>query len=259
MSLNLSGKYRYISHILSYYPDGLEILIKQRLFGRPVSKIRLRNGLVIRGAKNSLLLDIVDEIFFRNGYTPKFLPIKSGDVVLDIGANVGVFSLFAAKKGAGKIYAFEPLQQNLKLLKRNFKENNLPGSVIIQAAVTDKTGRAQFYPGKSDPHGSLLKEGFGKNIEVPTLSLESIFQKYHLKKVDFLKIDAEGSEGKIILSTPPEVWKKIRKISLEYHDNISPVKHEELRKRFKRMGFKTRLVSDNSPYGYIYAWLNEVS
>ncbi|MCJ7805816.1 FkbM family methyltransferase [Patescibacteria group bacterium] len=254
MALNLSGKYRYISHLLSYYPDGLAILIKQRLLCKPITQLRLKNGLVIRGNRKSLLLDVVDEIFFRKGYTPKFLPIESGDVVVDIGANVGVFSLFAASKDAGKIYAFEPLPENAGLIYRNFKENNLPEPVVVQAAVADKTGLARFYLGKSDPHGSLLKEGFRKNIEVPTLTLRSIISKYHLKKVDFLKIDAEGSEGKIILSTPAYVWKKIRKVSLEYHDDMSPVKHEDLNKRFQRLGFKTRLTSDGSPYGYIYAW-----
>jgi len=254
MALNLSGKYRYISHLLSYYPDGLEILIKQRLLGKPVSQIRLRNGLIIRGAKNSLLVDVIDEIFYRKGYTPKFLPIKSGDVVVDIGANVGVFGLFAASKGAGKIYAFEPLPNNASLIKINFKENNVPEPVVVQAAVTDKSGRARFYLGKSDPHGSLVKEGFRGKIEVSTLTLGSIISKYHLKKVDFLKIDAEGSEGKIVMSTPPEVWMKIRKVSLEYHDDMSPVKHEDLNKRFQRLGFKTRLTFDGSPFGYIYAW-----
>lgn len=254
MLLNLSGKYHYISHILSYYPNGMEILVKQRLLGKPVNQIRLRNGLIIRGAKTSLLVDVIDEIFYRNGYTPRFLPIESGDTVIDIGANVGVFSLFAATLGAGKIYAFEPLPENAKLIARNFKENNLPGPVIVQAAVADKIGRARFYTGKSDPHGSLLKEETTRSIEVSTLTLGSILTKYYLKKIDFLKIDAEGSEGKIIMSTPPEVWKKVRKIALEYHDNISPVKHEEIVRKLQNGGFKTRTTSDDSPYGYIYAW-----
>jgi len=254
MALNLSGKYRYISHILSYYPSGLKILIKQRLLGKPITSVKLRNGLVILGRKTSLLVDVIDEIFFRKGYTPKFLPIESGDVVVDIGANVGVFSLLAATRGAGKIYALEPLSNNARLININFKENNLPEPVVVQAAVADKIGKARFYLGKSDPHGSLLKEGFRKNIEVSTLTLGSIISKYRLKKVDFLKIDAEGSEGKIVMSTPPEVWKKIRKVSLEYHDDMSPVKHEDLNKRFQRLGFKTRLTFDGSPYGYIYAW-----
>ncbi len=210
--------------------------------------------MIIRGTKSSLLVDVIDEISYRRAYTPKFLPIKSGDVVVDIGANVGIFSLFAATLGAGKIYAIEPLPENTGLIYQNFKENNLPAPVAVQAAVSDKTGRARFYVGKSDPHGSLLKEGNKKNIEVPTLTLESIISKYHLKKIDFLKIDAEGSEGKIVMSTSAEAWKNIRKIALEYHDNLSPVQHGEIEKRLQAMGFETRTASDDSPYGYIYAW-----
>lgn len=257
MIRNLRGKLRYIFYLLSSYQEGLLILLKI-IFSKPITQLRLKNGLIIKGRKRSLLLEIVDEIFFQKVYTPGFLGIHRGDVVIDIGANIGVFSLYAAKEGAGKIYAIEPLPENIRAIKQNFHTNNITDVDVSRVAISDKTGEARFYLDGFDPHGLLFdrnaKRKLKKYIRVPTETLEHFLISRNIKRVDFLKVDCEGSEGKILASTPASVWKNIQRVALEFHDGISQLSHNDLIQKFKEMGYKTALAGNGPLLGYIYAW-----
>lgn len=66
-------------------------------------------------------------------------------------------------------------------------------------------------------------------------------------------MDCEGSEGSILMSTPMHYLKRIRKISLEFHDNVSSLKHNDIQKLLGEAGFVTKLNwNGESPFGYIY-------
>jgi len=82
----------------------------------------------------------------------------------------------------------------------------------------------------------------------------NIMDEYSLSQIDFLKLDCEGSEGAIFASTPREYLRRIRKISLEFHDNVSSLRHEEIQRLLEDMEFQTALRwNGKSPYGYLYA------
>ncbi|MFZ1721378.1 MAG: FkbM family methyltransferase [Microgenomates group bacterium] len=256
MLKKLISKLKFAFYLIKNYKNSLQILFFRKK--KTIKQISLRNGITFVGNQKSQLLEITTEIFFDQVYTFK-IKINQGDIVVDIGANIGVFSVFAASNGASHVFAYEPFPENIKLIKKNSKLNGYRTIVTTQAAVSDKLGQSKLYLGSVDS-GNLLfdhnSEGkLSTYVQVPTVTLESIFKTHHLSQIDFLKIDCEGSEGAIFQSTPDRIWKKIERIALEFHDNVSIIHHAEIEKRLSKLGYKTDIVANpDSPFGYIYAF-----
>jgi len=127
--------------------------------------------------------------------------VQSGMICVDVGANIGYLSLLMAHccGPTGKVYAFEPLPDNLEQLKKNIAINHLLDQVIIEGlAVSDKSSsQVDFYEGDSTFEFSLLpRHGHTTRIEVQTIALDDYFTEQ--KQLDFVKIDVEGAEGRVI-------------------------------------------------------------
>ncbi|MFN4133512.1 MAG: FkbM family methyltransferase, partial [Candidatus Hadarchaeales archaeon] len=122
--------------------------------------------------------------------------IKKGDVVLDIGAHIGYYTLIFAKNvgNSGKVYAFEPEPHNFQLLLKNVEYNGYTNVVALQKAVSNKTGKIRLYLSDdySVDHSIFSSSGRGKFIEVDSISLDDYFKN---QKVDFIKMDIQGGEG----------------------------------------------------------------
>jgi len=122
--------------------------------------------------------------------------VKKGDVVLNIGANIGYYSLFLGETVGkqGKVYAFEPFPDNFNLLSKNVKVNNLSQIKTIQQAVSEKSGKAKLYLEEYNQGGhSLAKSPKGKkHIEIDITSLNDFFPE--AKKIDFIFMDTEGAD-----------------------------------------------------------------
>lgn len=127
--------------------------------------------------------------------------IKEGAVVIDIGANIGYFSLIFAKLAgpSGKIYAFEPESENFAILQKNIQANGYSNVVMINKAVADRNQVLKFYLSKSDgaKHSLINSDDSGKYVEIPAVSLDEYFSGDSLK-ADFIKIDIEGAEIKAL-------------------------------------------------------------
>lgn len=250
MRFNFFARVKFAFGILSKYKNGLSILL-YIVLGKIITKLILKNGITIIGGRRSLILEITDEIFFKRVYTPSFMTIKKGDTVFDVGANVGVFSVFSAKKGAF-VYAIEPLEENVKLIVKNAELNGFTNIKIIQKAIGRMSGKKEFYLSDADPHGSL--KGEGESVTVSVTTLQNFLWENKIKKIDFLKIDVEGGEGEIIVSFDGKLVNNIEKIALEYHNNLSSLTHSELIDRLKLLGYKTKLLEIDQNLGYIYAY-----
>lgn len=250
-------KIRYFIDIFLAYKYW-ELIFLNRFFGRNTRICVLRNGIKIFGGYNSNIPDLVYEIFIKSFYFYEKLQIYKNDVVMDIGANIGVFSIFAAKKGASKIYSIEPIYSNCELIRKNFKVNKFALPIIINRAVVNKIGTTKFYLGNLDSHGTVSdhnhKGKFTDAIKVKTTTLEHIFEKQKIRKIDFLKIDCEGSEGEIVKSTKKSIWDRINKISMEYHDDASSLSHKQIGRVLRKMKFKVKIKPTGKFFGYIYAW-----
>jgi len=205
-----------------------------------------------------LIVDLVHEIFIKKVYNPPFMRIKNGDTVVDIGANAGVFCLFALKFGAKRIIAIEPLKKNIALVKRNFGLNKSVVPIIIEAAVSFRNGSDKLYLNDLDSQGSLSAGKGGRELKkyiiVRSLTLARVLSDYKIKRVDFLKIDCEGGEGAIIKSMNKKGWKKINRIALEYHDDMSVLSHQQIVKVLRKSNYKTKMSKTGTRIGYIYAW-----
>ena len=161
----------------------------------------------IEGEK--MYLDDVDSLCLSiNGIHEKIITnlikkeIHSGDVVLDIGAHIGYYTLqFANLVGStGKVYAFEPEPKNFELLKKNVQINKHDNVVLIQKIVSDKVGIVEFFISKFDSIGNKLfkSDESGSSIKVGSTTLDEYFKDLK-KKIDFIKMDIQGGEGKATL------------------------------------------------------------
>lgn len=123
--------------------------------------------------------------------------LKTNNVVLDIGANVGVYSIEASKKigKKGKVFAFEPVPENVELLKFNLAANNASNVAVIPAGVGSKDGKLKLYLAEHSIATHSAGKISDKFIEVATFAIDSFVKSQKLKKIDMIKIDIEGYEG----------------------------------------------------------------
>jgi FkbM family methyltransferase len=124
--------------------------------------------------------------------------LQPGMSVVDVGANVGVYALSMARKvgPSGRVYAFEPTGETRSLLAAGVKANGLANVTVSPAALSDHTGQAVLGHGTSSELNALTSEGSGETVAVTTLDEEDATGRW--LHIDFVKLDAEGAEEKII-------------------------------------------------------------
>lgn len=195
-------------------------------------------------------------IFARQDYGK----IKPGSIVVDIGANIGIFSLFAAHSGAKKIFAIEPNSESFAVLNDNIITNGLQ-SVIkpIKSAVSDIHGERVLIPVKSSPYNAvketiLNEEDPTNNYEtVSTTTLETIISENDIKIIDLLKIDCEGHEFRIVPSLSPSILDKIKEIKMEYQDGDVEI----LIKHLTTNSFRIRKLEKDARFNAGIIWLSK--
>ncbi len=126
--------------------------------------------------------------------------IKKEEVVIDLGANIGYYTLLFAKivGNKGKVFAFEPDPDNFKFLKKNVDKNNFMNVQLEQKAVSNTNGTTKLFlnEGNKGAHRIYHSELAGNEYkEVKVITLDSFFKKMKVdQKIDFIKMDIEGSE-----------------------------------------------------------------
>tara|TARA_Y100001970_G_scaffold45882_1_gene57701 strand:- start:410 stop:1198 length:789 start_codon:yes stop_codon:yes gene_type:complete len=224
-----------------------------------ISELILKNDIKISAPTNNTLMHLVEEIFFNNVYLPDGYKIKPDDVVVDVGANIGIFSIFSAMYTQKKIYSIEPFNENIKYLKKNILINSFKNLIQIEPyALSDIDSEKKLYISKTSG-GHLL---FNKNIngklekfvKVPTKNLKYLINKYNLKRINFLKLDCEGSEGHIIKSLTSQEFEMIDKIVMEFHNNVSILNHNDIAELLKIHNYDVDVDwNGKSMFGYLYA------
>lgn len=133
--------------------------------------------------------------------------VKKGNVVIDLGANIGYFTLLSARLAGpqGRVYSFEPETKNFKYLSKNIEINGYKQVTPVQRAVSDKNGKTRLYlcNYESGHHTINQHEGIEayrpdlrdkkEFIEIETVTLDSFLEGKE-KKIDVIKMDVEGAE-----------------------------------------------------------------
>ena len=182
---------------------------------KPVT-LRLRNGMRFMVRPRTSDRSTVNEMFVLNPYLrAKEFQISSGDRVLDIGANIGTFTVAAAMAAdTGRVFAVEPEAGNFAVLRQNVELNRRANVELLQAAVGAAEGEAVL--ARDGNLSSLMWDGSGGAEAVPVVTLAALIAS--MRTVDLLKMDCEGAEFDILYSTPPESLRNIRRITMEYHN-----------------------------------------
>ena len=144
--------------------------------------------------------------------------------ILDCGANAGIFSVWAAKKcPEAKITALEPFPSTFAELQVNLKQNNLENRVrAVPFGLAASEGTRLIRTAGDSPDRRLVLDSTGQalagTITVNCISLAQCLDRHQLATVDLMKMDIEGSEWEVLLSTEPSVLRRIKHIQLEYHE-----------------------------------------
>jgi FkbM family methyltransferase len=158
---------------------------------------------------------------------PDFLG-ENDEIIIDLGGNEGYYALAMKKNNPkAKIVSIEPITETFKLLKKNIQSNNLKNVILINKAITSRTGKITFeiVPEVSAISSAdiylqgreWLDEKRIKKITVDSITLENLCKRLNIKKIDLLKLDVEGAELEILKSSR-KILMNTKKVVIEYHN-----------------------------------------
>jgi FkbM family methyltransferase len=187
--------------------------------------LRFRSGLNIICRAGTREWDVIHELMFAGGYGRAVAHLRrlpGQPLVLDLGGNIGLFSLLAAASHPrAEIHAYEPGPPNYRLFEMNQLANSPLGDRIHlhKEAVGGESRTVEWCFNDLNPGGSGLFETDGASrFSVHVRSLSEVVDSLPAA-LDLVKIDIEGAEYELLDRTPPEVWQRIHTISLELHDD----------------------------------------
>jgi len=183
--------------------------------------------------------------------------INKGDIVVDLGGNIGIFTRYAYQCGAEKIITFEPDRRYFQLLKKNSPSN----VILFNAAIGDGIGKMKLTESEHLGGSNLWSPSnpMHTQYDVQIYSLDYLFYTGLVEKIDFLKVDIEGSEIIAFDGISDENLSNVNNIAIEYH-------HEHLKfdtnlrdrfiSRLNRLGFNSHILfcGDNDALQLIYFW-----
>jgi FkbM family methyltransferase len=133
-----------------------------------------------------------------NLYDSAGQPVRKGDIVLDCGANIGLFTLAALERGASLVVAIEPALDNVECLRRNLAAYVAAGKVIVYPkGVWDKDDvlRLNVQPSNSASYSVALRyRGARPGPQVELTTIDELVRDLGLDRVDYIKMDIEGAE-----------------------------------------------------------------
>lgn len=176
--------------------------------------------------------------FYSGKYKFDTINFQPNDVVIDIGASIGMSSIYLAKRFPFiKIYAFEPNRLNYNNLLTNITTNNVePGIITAENIAVTGDGRdisLLFNPqntgdckiGHVTEQGYILKP---EDIDIKSMTLEAILDKYEIDKIKLLKMDCCGAELEILKSCSIKTLRKIENGQIRFYKNRSQEQNKEI-------------------------------
>lgn len=216
--------------------------------------LETRDKLKIKIRTKSTDIMQLGTVWFTNDYNVQGFEIKNNDIIVDIGAHIGLFSLFASQFcKSGKIYCFEPIKENYEILLDNIDLNKIKNIIPLNLAVSKENEPVRIYMNSDESAHSIFPQG-NEFVEVKSTTIEKIFDEQKIENCDLLKIDCEGAEYQIIDSIPEKYFSRINKVIIEYHLIDEKLElYQNLMKKLKDLSFKTKTLKLSESIGMIYA------
>jgi FkbM family methyltransferase len=122
--------------------------------------------------------------------------ILKGDIVIDCGAHIGGFTRTALRAGAQRVIAIEPELANIRAFRRNYAAELKSGKVtLIEKGIWDKSGSLSLHLSQTgDSHSVNIAQNGGKDESIQVITLDELAKELRLPRIDFIKMDIEGSE-----------------------------------------------------------------
>jgi FkbM family methyltransferase len=203
-----------LAGLISYNKDWVKYL-SYRFTGENDRPVTFR----LRGGNHAITMPpqarfTLNELFRDHVYDVQGFDWSRCRYALDLGANVGAFALYVARRApTAKIYCFEPEPDNFELLRRNVKLNAL-NAEIFPFAVADRCGDAALEMRESTSH-RLGSSG----VSVQCVDLAGVFRLTGVDHFDYSKIDIEGAEVGLLATATKDDLHKLGAVTIEWHDS----------------------------------------
>jgi amino acid adenylation domain-containing protein/FkbM family methyltransferase/non-ribosomal peptide synthase protein (TIGR01720 family) len=236
-------------------------------------RYELPDGTVVAHLNKTETEYVFREIFLDRCYLQHGVTLADGDCIIDVGANIGLFTLFASQQiRNGRFYCFEPLPPVNDKLRRNVALHRINATVFEHAlGARDEQAEFVFYRNASvlsgrfadvdkerdtvrkvlaaehGARGDALEDLLTKRLEthhftVPVRRLSSVIRQHAIEQIDLLKVDVEKSEQLVLDGIDDNDWPKIRQLVVEAHDDDRRV--AKIREQLERRGFATAIERD---------------
>ncbi|WP_162948486.1 FkbM family methyltransferase, partial [Streptomyces europaeiscabiei] len=243
------------------------------------ARFRLPNGLTVHHQNESETRHFYEDIFDHRVYAKNGISLRSGDTVVDVGGNIGLFTLFAHYEAQNvRVFTFEPAPPLFELLSRNVAEHGVDAKLFnIGISDTEAEASFTFYPRSSgmssfhpdeeeEKHNlrTIIANQRNTDAEARRLTdyaeelmdvrfeaieytarlrpLSAVIREQGIERIDLIKIDVQKSERQVIDGIADEDWPKIRQMVLEAHDADGEV--ERLAKLLEDRGFTVKAEQD---------------
>jgi FkbM family methyltransferase len=213
---------------------------------------------------------VVNEIFKKQRYDHPGFQIRPGDTVVDIGANMGIFVLWASKRvPQGKVLAIEPTSA-IDTLRLNIERNGLTNVVPIQAAagLDGQSFEIVTYPGFNivNHHAGWKPKMWTKFFiwllyrkyqsspvteRASVKSLKRMLDENGIDRVNYLKCDCEGGEYEIFRNLDDETFARIDKVAMEFHEYAPGQDRKELVSLLEKHGFTVQVEKNWFEYTFM--------
>ncbi|HEU4324189.1 MAG TPA: FkbM family methyltransferase [Roseiflexaceae bacterium] len=254
----------YLSSIPTLLRGVRNVVPMLRMFlplpGKQPFVLELHNGLAFR-VRSAMDIWVIKETCLDRDYEQQSVLLGDDWTVLDIGAGLGDFAIHAAHHSPrGTIYAYEPSPDSYALLQENIALNEAGNIRTFHRAVGSAPvmtlATASGVPVRFSTAASNGDSAAPAQVQVQGISLDAIFETHQIAQCDYLKIDCEGAEYDIFFTASPETLRKIRHISLEYHNDVTRFSYVDLMDFFVRHGFTVTHTPNpaHTHIGFLHAY-----
>jgi FkbM family methyltransferase len=218
----------------------------RRRMPAPRNHLELKGGASLIGPPDEPMLTMVEEIWAKQCYLPPGFQFRPGQSIVDVGANIGVFAVWAATLNPqGRVFSVEPSPRMFRFLRDNVSRNKLNNLTILQAACAGKRGQTVMYSRGSEVMNTLYTRDnygstFSPSISIKAVTLADVFERFGIDTCDLLKLDCEGAEYEILFQSKKETLRRIANITMEYHLGLNDHTPGELAGFLESHGFSVQ-------------------